>query len=182
MPPETWHEMYVKPWHQELARVKTVWANAAKMPPETWYEMYVKPWHQELARVRMHILSQVISLSSCERNWSAHRHIHTKVPNWLDPATTEKFVYVYSNSKLVASTSYADLTSSRCLLGTMKMFRFCTACLLDWARPKRQGAEAPSRSFRREARGARREARVAAQHLGTPWPTLPGGAGGGRPV
>ena len=62
------------------------------------------------------------------------------------------------------------------------MFRFCTACLLDWARPKRQGAEAPSRSFRREARGARREARVAAQHLGTPWPTLPGGAGGGGAV
>ena len=30
---------------------ETVCANAAKMPPEAWYEMYVKPWHPELARV-----------------------------------------------------------------------------------------------------------------------------------
>ena len=30
---------------------ETVWANAAKMPPEAWYEMYVKPWHPELAKV-----------------------------------------------------------------------------------------------------------------------------------
>ena len=28
---------------------ETVWANAAKMPPAAWYEMYVKPWHPELA-------------------------------------------------------------------------------------------------------------------------------------
>ena len=32
---------------------KTVWANAANIPPEAWYEMYVKPWHPELARVGM---------------------------------------------------------------------------------------------------------------------------------
>ena len=30
---------------------ETVWANAAKMPPAAWYEMYVKPWHPELAKV-----------------------------------------------------------------------------------------------------------------------------------
>ena len=46
---------------------KTVWAYA-KMPPEAWYEMYVKPWHPELAKVGMRVLSQVISASSCERN------------------------------------------------------------------------------------------------------------------
>ena len=46
---------------------ETVWANAAKMPPEAWYEMYVKPWHPELAKVGMSVLSQVISASSCER-------------------------------------------------------------------------------------------------------------------
>ena len=56
------------------------------------------------------IQSQVISASSSESNWSASRHImiHTKICNRLDPATTEKLVYVYSNSKLVASTSDAD--------------------------------------------------------------------------
>ena len=45
---------------------------------------------------------------SCERNWSAHGHTHTKISNRLDPATTEKLVYVCSNSKLVASTRDAD--------------------------------------------------------------------------
>jgi hypothetical protein len=54
------------------------------------------------------VLSQVISASSCERNWSAHGHIHSKIRNRLEPATTEKLVYVYSNSKMVAATSDAD--------------------------------------------------------------------------
>ena len=30
------------------------------------YEMYVKPWHPELAMVGMRVLSQVIYASSCE--------------------------------------------------------------------------------------------------------------------
>ena len=80
----------------------TVWANTAKMSPEAWYEMYVKPWHLELARVGMRVLSLVFTASSCERNWSAHGHIHKKIRNRLDPAPAEKLVYVYSNSKLVA--------------------------------------------------------------------------------
>ena len=42
---------------------ETVRANAAKMPPESWYEMYVKPWHPELATVGMCVLSHVISAS-----------------------------------------------------------------------------------------------------------------------
>ena len=69
---------------------------------------YVKPWHPELAIVGMRVLSQVISASSCERNWSAHGHIHSKIRNRLEPATTEKLVYVYSNSKMVAATRDAD--------------------------------------------------------------------------
>lgn len=73
-----------------------------------WYEMKVKPLLPGLARVGMRVLSQVISASSCERNWSAHGHIHTKIRNRLDPATTEKLVYVYSNSKMVAGTRDTD--------------------------------------------------------------------------
>ena len=53
------------------------------------------------------VQSQVIA-SSCEQNWSAHWHIHTKIRNRLEPATTEKLVYVYSNSKMVAATRDAD--------------------------------------------------------------------------
>ena len=56
--------------------------------------------------VRMCVLSQVIYASSCERNWSAHGHIHSKI--LLEPATTEKLVYVNSNSKMVAATSDVD--------------------------------------------------------------------------
>jgi hypothetical protein len=91
-----------------ILQTETVWANAAKMPPEAWYELYVKPWWPELTLVGMRVLSQVISASSCERNWSAHGHIHSKIRNRLDPATNEKLVYVYSNSKIVAATRDAD--------------------------------------------------------------------------
>ena len=80
----------------------------------------------------MRVLSQVISASSCGNNWSAHWHIHTKIRHRLDPETTEKLVYVYSNSELV--TSIAMLRSSRCLLGTMKI-EFCTAGLLRQGGP-----------------------------------------------
>ena len=54
------------------------------------------------------IKSQVISASSCERNGSGHGHIHAKIRNRLNPVTTEKLVYAYSNSRLVASTRDAD--------------------------------------------------------------------------
>ena len=58
--------------------------------------------------VGMRILSQVISASSCERNWSAHGHINTKICNKLGPETTEKLVYVYSNSKMAATVRDTD--------------------------------------------------------------------------
>ena len=56
------------------------------------------------------ILAQVISASSCERNWSeaAHGHIYSKIRNRLEPAITEKDVHVYSKSKMVAATRDAD--------------------------------------------------------------------------
>ena len=78
------------------------------MGPEEWYEMYVRPFHPELALVGMRVLSQVISASSCERNWSAHGHIHSEIRNSLAPATTEKLVYIYSNRKAVAASARDD--------------------------------------------------------------------------
>ena len=91
-----------------ILQKETVWAKAAKRPFKAWCEMYVKPWHQELAMVEMRVLSQIISASSCERKRSAHGHIHSKLRNRLEPATTEKLVYVYSNSKMVAATRDAN--------------------------------------------------------------------------
>ena len=67
--------------------------------------MYVKPWHPESAMVGMRVLSQEISVSSC---CSAHGQIQTNILNKLSPETTEKLVYVYSNSKMAAAVSNAD--------------------------------------------------------------------------
>ena len=49
----------------------------------------------------MRVLAQVVSASSCERNWSAHGHIHSKVRNKLAPANIENLIYVYANSNFV---------------------------------------------------------------------------------
>jgi hypothetical protein len=87
---------------------ETTWTNATRMGPEEWYEMYVTPFHPELALVGMQILSQVIYASSCERNWSAHEHIHSEVCNRLAPATTGNLVYIYSNRKAVAAAARDD--------------------------------------------------------------------------
>ena len=54
----------------------------------------------------MHVLSSYFS--SYERNLSDHGLIHSKIRNRLEPATIEKLVYVYSNSKMVAATGDAN--------------------------------------------------------------------------
>ena len=128
-----------------------------------------------LNKIRYKVIkSQVISASSCERNWSAHWHILTKIFNRLDPATTEKLVYVYSNSKLVASTRDADKLKMLAWDNEDVEVVHCRLVVSGWTGPgpRRRGAEAPRRSFRRKARGARREARVSASRLGAPRPTM----------
>ena len=143
---------------------ETVWANAGKMPPEAWYEIYVKPWHQELARVGMQVLSRVISASSCGVTGLLTGTSTPRSATGLILQPLRSVSMFTQNSKLVASTSDADeLGTMKMLLGTMKMFMFCTAGLASgsasgwtWPGPWRRGAEAPSLSFRREARGASR--------------------------
>ena len=111
-----------------ILQKETMRAKAAKRPIEAWYEMYVKPLHPELAMVGMRVLSrymhsqralrvlsQILSASSCERNRSARGHIHSKIRNRLEPATTEKLVYVYSNSKMVAATRELDANELKVL-------------------------------------------------------------------
>ena len=66
-----------------------MWAKAAKMQLQARYELYVKPWDPELVMMEMCVLSQVISVSLHELNWSVHRHIHSKIRNRLEPASTE---------------------------------------------------------------------------------------------
>ena len=81
--------------------------------------MYWKPWHPNLAKVGMCVISQVISVSSCERNWSAHWQIQSKIRNRLpvetptgesvETATTEMLVYVTQISE--NQTTYNMVTS-----------------------------------------------------------------------
>lgn len=93
-----------------------VWANSRSMPPESWYDQYVKPFHPELGTLGMKVLSQVISASSCERNWSQHGHIHTDLRNRLAPQKVEKAVYVFANSKVIRQDRSVDFK--------MKMYKW----------------------------------------------------------
>ena len=146
---------------------ETVWANAAKMPPEAWHQMYVKPWHPELARVGMRVRSQVISVSACERLFTGTCTQRSAPGLILQPLRSLSIFTQTANSW----HQLAMLTSSRCLLRTIKMLKFCTAGLLRQGGPgKDRGADAPRRRVAHF--GARREARVAAPRLGAPRPNL----------
>ena len=56
-------------------------------------------------------------------NWSAHRHIQTKICNKLSPETTEKLVYVDSNNKLAATVHNAN---------DLKMFAWDNEDVQQW--------------------------------------------------
>ena len=47
------------------------------------------------------ILTQVCSISSCERNWSTYSFVHNKVRNRLQSSHVEDLVYIYMNSRLL---------------------------------------------------------------------------------
>ena len=54
-----------------------------------------------LQTIARQILSQVCSISSCERNWSIYSFVHNKVRNCLQPSRAEILVYIYTNSRLL---------------------------------------------------------------------------------
>jgi hypothetical protein len=47
------------------------------------------------------ILTQVVSSSSCERNWNSYSFVHSKARNRLLPSCAEDLVYVYTNSRVL---------------------------------------------------------------------------------
>jgi hypothetical protein len=47
------------------------------------------------------VLAQVVSSSSCERNWSNYSFVHSKARNRLLPSPAEDLVYVYTNSRVL---------------------------------------------------------------------------------
>jgi hypothetical protein len=50
-----------------------------------------------LPRIARRILAQVVSLSSCERNWNSYSFVHSKARNRLLPSRAEDLVYVYTS-------------------------------------------------------------------------------------
>jgi hypothetical protein len=47
------------------------------------------------------ILAQVVSSSSCERNWSSYSFVYSKARNRLLPSRAKDLVYVYTNSRVL---------------------------------------------------------------------------------
>jgi hypothetical protein len=54
-----------------------------------------------LPRITRRILAQVVSSSSCERNWSSYSFVHSKARNRLLPSHAKDLVYVYTNSRVL---------------------------------------------------------------------------------
>jgi hypothetical protein len=53
-----------------------------------------------LPRIARRILVQVVSSSSCERNWSSYFFVHSKAWNRLHSSRAEDLVYVHTNSRV----------------------------------------------------------------------------------
>jgi hypothetical protein len=54
------------------------------------------------------ILGQMVSSSSCKRNWSSYSFVHNKSRNRLQPKRAEDLVYVYTNLRLMAEGKDKD--------------------------------------------------------------------------
>jgi hypothetical protein len=54
-----------------------------------------------LRKVALMVLSQPVSSSAAERNWSSYGFIHSKLRNRLTPARARDLVYVFTNRRLL---------------------------------------------------------------------------------
>ena len=53
-----------------------------------------------LRRLAIKVLLQIVSFSTCERNWSTFALIHTKQRNWFAYLRLQQLVFCYYNMKL----------------------------------------------------------------------------------
>jgi hypothetical protein len=81
--------------------------------PTVWWDFYGSR-APKLQKFAIRVLSQGLSASVCERNWSAFDHIHPKKINRLLSGKLEDHVYVRSNLQLalinVAKDSLVHMT------------------------------------------------------------------------
>ncbi|KAK9048331.1 hypothetical protein SSX86_032706 [Deinandra increscens subsp. villosa] len=83
--------------------------DAVTMEAIDWWSTYGSET-PELAEVAKKILSQPISSSSAERNWSTYSYIHSVKRNRLNCKRADNLVYVHSNIRLISrfSESYKE--------------------------------------------------------------------------
>ncbi|GKB63029.1 hAT dimerization domain, ribonuclease H-like domain protein [Tanacetum coccineum] len=75
--------------------------DAVTMDAVDWWSTYGSET-PELADVAKKVLSQPISSSSAERNWSTYSYIHSVKRNRLNNKRADKLVYIHSNIRLLS--------------------------------------------------------------------------------
>lgn len=75
-----------------------------------WWDQYGGDY-PELQEFTRHIVSQCMSSSGCERNWSTFALVHTKLRNRLSYDKLHKLVYVHYNLKLRIQHFETDIES-----------------------------------------------------------------------
>jgi hypothetical protein len=75
-------------------------AAAKTIPAHRWWTAFGSGT-PELQLVATRVLSQCVSASACERNWSTFDFVHTKKRNRLSSTKVNKLVYIHSNLRLV---------------------------------------------------------------------------------
>ncbi|CAN6339707.1 unnamed protein product [Urochloa humidicola] len=78
--------------------------DATTMSAIDWWSNYGSET-PNLAALALKVLSQPISSSSAERNWSTYSYIHSVKRNRLNAKTADKLVYVHSNIRLLSRFS-----------------------------------------------------------------------------
>ncbi|KAL4566504.1 hypothetical protein LXL04_030620 [Taraxacum kok-saghyz] len=79
-------------------------ADAVTMDAIDWWATYGAET-PDLADVAKRVLSQPISSSSAERNWSTYSHIHSVKQNRLNGPRADKLVFIHSNIRLLSRFS-----------------------------------------------------------------------------
>jgi hypothetical protein len=68
--------------------------------PAEWWSIYAREECPHLAPIAARILSQTVSSSHCERNWSTFALIHTKTRNRLKMDQLMHLVFCHYNMRL----------------------------------------------------------------------------------
>ncbi|KAK1438667.1 hypothetical protein QVD17_04476 [Tagetes erecta] len=89
-------------------------ADAVTMDAIDWWGTYGAET-PELAEVAKRVLSQPITSSSAERNWSTYSYIHSVKRNRLNAKRADKLVFIHSNIRLISrfSESYKSGPSKK---------------------------------------------------------------------